>query len=62
MAPITHKEQRADNIVYLADVRRRLDPNDGSSDPPAGAGAARPYELAFLRAVAVPEVNWHCAA
>ena len=49
----------ADNVVYLADVRRRVGHNDDPSGPPPGAAAARSYKLSFLRAAATDR---HCAA
>jgi hypothetical protein len=61
MPAIARRGQKADNVVYLADVQKRVDRNDGSSDPPAGAGAARPHVLTFLRAVA-PDADRYCAA
>jgi hypothetical protein len=52
-------DRLANNVVYLADVRRRVDHNDEPSGPPPGAAAARSYELIFSRAVAT---DWHFAA
>jgi hypothetical protein len=46
-------------IVYLSDVRQRMDQGDEPSDPRPGAAAARPCEFNFVQAVAAPEA---CAA
>jgi hypothetical protein len=62
MLAIPRQGHRADNVIYLADVRKRMDRNDGSSDPPTGAGAARSYALNFLRAVAAVEADQYYAA
>ena len=42
----------ADNVVYLADVRGRIDHNDEPSGPRPGASAARSFKFNFLRAAA----------
>ena len=42
-------------IVYLSDLRKRMDRRDGPSDPRPGAAAARTYEVTFVQAVAGPE-------
>jgi len=51
----TCTEQRPDNVVYLADVRKRFHHSDEPSDPPPGAAAARSCELTFLPAVATAQ-------
>ncbi len=51
MSRDTSAERKPGNVVYLADVRVRLDHSDEPSDPPPGAAAARPCELSFLDAV-----------
>jgi hypothetical protein len=45
-------------IVYLSDLRKRMD-HGNEPDPRPGAAAARPYELSFVQAVAAREA---CAA
>jgi len=52
-------EHGGGKIVYLSDLRKRMDHSDKPSDPRPGAAAARPYELTFVRAVGAPEA---CAA
>ena len=49
----------ADNVVYLADVRRSVDHNDEPSGPRPGAAAARSFKLKFLRVAAMDR---RCAA
>ena len=52
-------ERGGGKIVYLSDLRKRMDHGDEPSDPRPGAAAARPCELTFVQAVAAPEA---CAA
>jgi hypothetical protein len=59
MPPPLSAERGGCEIVYLSDLRKRMEHGDGPSDPRPGAAAARPYELTFLQAVAAPEA---CAA
>jgi hypothetical protein len=42
-------------IVYLSELRKRIDDGDEPSDTPPGAAATRPYEFNFVQAVAAPE-------
>jgi hypothetical protein len=48
-------EQGGGKIVYLSDLRKRMDHSDEPSDPRPGAAAARPHVLSFVQAVAAPE-------
>jgi hypothetical protein len=50
-------ERGGGKIVYLSDLRKRMDHGDEPSDPRPGAAAARPYELSFVQAVAAPEAS-----
>jgi hypothetical protein len=52
-------ERGGGKIVYLSEVRKRMDHGDQPTDPPPATAAARPYERTFVQAVAAPEV---CAA
>jgi hypothetical protein len=45
------------NVIYLADVRKRLGSGDERPDPWPGAAAARPCELSFLRAIAAARAS-----
>ncbi len=60
LMPSHASAERGDGkIVYLSELRTRIDHGDEPSDPRPGAAAARPYELSFVQAVAAPEA---CAA
>ncbi len=50
----TSAERGGGKVVYLSDLRKRMDHGDEPSDPRPGAAAARPYELTFVQAVAAP--------
>lgn len=52
-------ESEGGNIVFLSDLRKRMDHSDEPTDPPPATAAARPYELTFVQAIAAPEA---CAA
>ena len=52
-------ERGGGEIVYLSDLRKRVDQGDEPSDPRPGAAAARPYELSFVQAVATAEACAH---
>jgi hypothetical protein len=52
---VASAERGGGKIVYLSDIRKRMDHGDEPSDPRPGAAAARPYELSFVQAVAAPE-------
>jgi hypothetical protein len=52
-------ERGGGKIVYLSELRKRMDHGDEPTHPPPAAAAARPYERTFVQAVAAPEA---CAA
>lgn len=59
MPPRAPTERGSGKIVYLSELRKRMDHGDEPTDPPPTTAAARPYKRTFVQAVAAPEV---CAA
>lgn len=48
-------EHAGGKIVYLSDLRKRMDRGDGPSDPRPGAVAARPYDHPHVLLLRLPK-------
>lgn len=50
-------EPEGGNILFLSNLRKRIDHGDEPTDPPPATAAARPYEHTFVQAVAASEAG-----